>query len=74
MPSIDAKVARRDPEGWARLAAATSVLPFGAIAAGRNRLALGEVGWPAPVLSVSLWAAALYLHPWLFGVGAVPIR
>lgn len=74
MPSIDAKVARRDPEGWARFAACTSILPFGAIAAGRNRLALGEIGWLAPVLGVALWAALLYVHPWLFGVAPVPIR
>jgi uncharacterized membrane protein len=38
MPSIDAKVAARDPEGWRHFAAATSILPFGAIASGRNRL------------------------------------
>src|SRR4051794_10564549 len=40
MPSIDTKLARRAPAAWARLAATTSVLPFGAIAAGRNRLVL----------------------------------
>jgi uncharacterized membrane protein len=74
MPSIDAKVARRNPEGWARLAAATSILPFGAIAAGRNRLALREVGWLAPAIGLVLWAAALYLHPSLFGGAPVPIR
>ena len=74
MPSIDAKVARRDPEGWARFAAATSILPFGAVAGGRNRLAVRELGWFAPVLGFVLWAALLYGHPWLFGVAPVPIR
>ena len=43
--SIDRKGAARDPEGWARFAAATSNVPFAAILQGRNRLALGEMGW-----------------------------
>ncbi|WP_149539060.1 NnrU family protein [Siccirubricoccus phaeus] len=68
MPAIDAKLARRAPAEWARLAAATSALPFGAILAGRNRLALGELGWRAPLLGLLAWAAVLHLHPLLFGV------
>jgi uncharacterized membrane protein len=42
--SIDRKGAARDPEGWARFEAVTSNVPFAAIARGRNRLALGEIG------------------------------
>ncbi len=72
MPSIDAKVARRDPRGWGLLAARTSILPFGAIVAGRNRLRLGEIGWIVPVLGCALWAALWAAHPWLFGVSPVP--
>lgn len=68
MPSIDAKLARRRPEAWARLAATTSILPFGAIAAGRNRLALAEIGWVPPVAGLLAWAALLHLHAALFGV------
>lgn len=68
MPSIDAKLARRRPEAWARLAATTSILPFGAIAAGRNRLALAEIGWVPPVAGLVAWAALLHLHAALFGV------
>lgn len=73
MPSIDAKVARRDPEGWARLAAATSIVPFGAVAGGRNRWVPGEIGWLAPALGAALWAVLLYWHPRLFGVAPVPL-
>ncbi|MBV9653226.1 MAG: NnrU family protein [Acetobacteraceae bacterium] len=72
MPSIDAKVARRDPPNWQVLAAGTSILPFGAIAAGRNRLVTGEIGWVVPVLGVVLWAALFVLHPWLFGASPLP--
>ncbi|MCO6417342.1 NnrU protein [Siccirubricoccus sp. KC 17139] len=67
MPSLDAKLARRAPEAWAPLVAATSILPFGAILAGRNRLALREIGWLAPLLGLLAWAAILHLHPRLFG-------
>ena len=71
MPSIDAKLARRAPGPWARLAASTSILPFGAIAAGRNRLVLGEIGWIPPVVGLVAWAALLHFHRTIFGVAPV---
>lgn len=73
MPSIDAKLARRDPASWERLARTTSIAPFGAIAAGRNRFAPAEIGWVPPVLGFALWAALLALHPKVFGVSPVPL-
>lgn len=73
MPSIDAKLARRNPAAWARLSATTSILPFGAIAAGRNRLALHEIGWLPPVLGLILWAVLLHFHRAIFGVAPVPM-
>lgn len=71
MPSIDAKAAARDPERWARFAARSSILPFGAIAAGRNRLVWREIGWLPPVLGLLLWAAVLHFHRAVFGVAPV---
>lgn len=71
MPSIDAKLAARQPEAFAQLAAQTSILPFGAILAGRNRLVLGEIGWMPPVVGFVLWAALLHFHRGIFGVPAV---
>ena len=68
MPSIDAKVAARAPEAWAILDEKTSILPFGAILAGRNRLVVSEIGWIPPVLGTIAWLAVLHLHPALFGV------
>jgi uncharacterized membrane protein len=73
MPSIDAKLARRDREGWAQLEAYTSILPFAAIAAGRNRFAIREIGWIPPVVGALLWAAMLHFHRVLIGVPAVPV-
>ena len=71
MPSIDRKLAARDPEAAARLRAETSILPFGAILAGRNRLVLAEIGWLAPVLALIGWAVTLHFHTRFFGVPAL---
>jgi uncharacterized membrane protein len=71
MPSIDAKLAKRQPEAWPAFAAKTSILPFGAILAGRNRLVLGEIGWMPPVVGLLLWAAILHFHRAIFGVPAL---
>lgn len=71
MPSIDAKLARRHGEAWAGFAAKTSILPFGAIMAGRNRLVLSEIGWMPPVVGLILWAALLHFHRAVFGLPAL---
>lgn len=71
MPSIDAKLARRHGEAWAGFAAKTSILPFGAIMAGRNRLVLSEIGWMPPVVGLVLWAALLHFHRAVFGMPAL---
>ena len=71
MPSIDAKLARRHGEAWAGFAAKTSILPFGAIMAGRNRLVLSEIGWMPPVIGLVLWAALLHFHRAVFGMPAL---
>ncbi len=73
MPSIDAKVAARDPAGWRHFADVTSILPFEAIASGRNRLAPAEIGWVPVALGLALWAVLLWAHPRIFGVSALPI-
>jgi uncharacterized membrane protein len=67
MPSIDAKLARRDPATWQALSAATSIVPFAAIAKGRNRFVASEFGLLTPLVAVVAWAAILLLHPLLFG-------
>jgi uncharacterized membrane protein len=71
MPSIDTKLAARDPASWQALSAATSIVPFVAIAQGRNRFVPREIGWPTLLIGVVAWAVLLYLHPWLFGVAPV---
>jgi uncharacterized membrane protein len=72
MPSIDAKIAARDPAAWSRLSATTSILPFGAIAAGRNRFVPGEIPWWVWLTGTALWAAMLHFHAGLIGVSPIP--
>jgi uncharacterized membrane protein len=72
IPSLDAKLARRDPARAEAVRRVTSRLPFAAIAAGRNRFAAAEIGWLPPLAGLLAWVALGLLHPLLFGVPAVP--
>jgi uncharacterized membrane protein len=69
--SIDAKRKRALGAKWDAFAAQTSNIPFAAILAGRQRLNLGEIGWRLP-LGLAVWALFAFIHPWLFGVRALP--
>lgn len=71
--SIDAK--RRHTLGaktWDAFARQTSILPFGAILAGRNTLALGEIGWWRPAVGVLAYALMLGGHKHIFGISPFP--
>jgi uncharacterized membrane protein len=54
-------------EDWQRFAKATSYFPFLAIAQGRNRLDLKEIGWRNPAIGLALYALFFWLHPTFFG-------
>jgi uncharacterized membrane protein len=69
---IDAKRARAYGPRWAPFAAQTSVLPFAAIAAGRTRLVVSEIGTWRLLLGVVVYVALLAGHRWLIGVPALP--
>ena len=71
-PILDAKKARRHGEAWKAFAAATSDIPFLAIAQRRQRLRLGEVGWWRISLGITLFLATLLFHRALFGVAVIP--
>lgn len=64
--SIDRKARARNAEGWGAFEDVTSNLPFAAIAQGRNRLALGEIGWRG-LVGVTAALVIAWAHGWLFG-------
>lgn len=70
--SIDAKRKRAFGAQWSRFAEATSNVPFVAIATGRNRLALGEIGVGRIAAAIAAYAVFLLAHPLLFGARALP--
>lgn len=72
MPSIDRKRAARDPQGWAAFAAKTSILPFGAILSGRNRLVPSEIGLWRVGVALAAWVVLFLLHGPVLGVSAIP--
>ncbi len=71
--SIDRKRKRVHGADWERFAAATSNLPFLAIAQGRNRFVFGEIGWWPILVILVLYAGFLHLHKTLFGVSPLPM-
>lgn len=65
---IDRKKAAVAGEQWQSFATATSNLPFAAILAGRNRLALGELGVGKLLLGLFVYGVVIVTHPWIAGV------
>jgi uncharacterized membrane protein len=61
-PILDAKKARRHGRTWDSFAAATSNIPFIAIAQGRQRLAWREIGLWRGALAMCIFLAALLFH------------
>ena len=68
MPSLDAKIAKRDPQHWPSYAQVTSAIPFAAIARGRNRLVFAEYGWWRLALALALWYLIAGAHQWWFHI------
>jgi len=64
---IDSRKAREAGAAWTRFSALTSNIPFAAIAQGRNRFDLGEIGLVKIVFGLILYGGFLLAHGWLFG-------
>ena len=64
---IDRRKERTLGEDWRRFAKVTSYFPFFAIAQGRNRLDLNEIGWRNPTIALALYGLFFWFHPVLFG-------
>jgi len=70
--SIDAKRRRKMGDVWTGFASHTSNVPFAAIAAGRNRLNVGELLDWRLLIAVLVFLAILFSHARLFGVSPFP--
>ena len=59
--SMDAR--KKSNPDWPRFAAATSHVPFVAIAQGRNSIVWREIGWLRPAVGLAVFFAVLAFHP-----------
>jgi uncharacterized membrane protein len=66
--AIDAKRRARDPESFARLAGATSNLPFAAMLAGRARLGSADLGWWRLLAATLAYFVFVLAHRFIAGV------
>ena len=64
---LDARHKRNKGEEFAEFCRQTSVLPFGAILRGRNKLALDELSFPLAFISVAVFVGLLFFHSRFFG-------
>ncbi len=69
--SIDAKLRRRSPEDFERLARTTSIVPFAAIAQGRTTFSFSEIGMIRIVGGLALYAVLYYFHEYVSAVALV---
>tara|TARA_B100000029_G_scaffold514313_1_gene616658 strand:+ start:1508 stop:2203 length:696 start_codon:yes stop_codon:yes gene_type:complete len=60
--NIDAKLQKRKPEAWEKLAQTTSIVPFVAIMQGRNTFNLSELGWWRVAVGLGLYVALWSIH------------
>ena len=71
--SIDAKRRRvLGDQAWNVFASRTSIVPFAAIAAGRNSLMMREMGWWRPMAGLAAYALMLGGHAHIIGVSPWP--
>src|SRR5262249_23922119 len=74
MVVLDFKRRARDPDGYARFAAATSRLPFLALITGRARFDFAGIGWVRVAVAVVLYAALFLGHPYFTGAPILSIQ
>lgn len=71
--SIDAKRRRvLGAKAWDVFASRTSIVPFAAILAGRNSLAMREMGWWRPAAGIAAYVLMLGGHAHIVGVSPWP--
>jgi len=64
---MDARLKREKGDEFRAFCKQTSVLPFGAILRGRNRLAVDELSFPLAVIGIAVFVALTFFHHRFFG-------
>jgi uncharacterized membrane protein len=64
---MDARLKHEKGEDFREFCKQTSVLPFGAILRGRNRLAVDELSFPLAVIAIAVFVALTFFHSRFFG-------
>jgi uncharacterized membrane protein len=72
MRHIDARREESLGAAWGPIALTTSVMPLAAILSGRAKFDWQGIGWVRLGAALLIYVVLLYLHPWLFGVSALP--
>lgn len=71
MRSIDRKRAIKFSKEWEGFVNKTSIIPFVAIAQGRQKASLADIGWVNIIVAAIGYGVLLWAHPALFGVPAI---
>ncbi|HJS32009.1 MAG TPA: NnrU family protein [Alphaproteobacteria bacterium] len=66
--AIDARRARDDPAGFARIAAVTSNLPLAALISQRQRLRFADIGLWRILIAAIVYVVLFHAHRWVAGV------
>lgn len=69
---IEARRRAESSDGWNRLTASTSIIPFAAAIAGRARIDFAEIGWTRIGAGIALYLALLFGHRWAIDVNPFP--
>jgi len=67
MFSMDARRRDETDPRWQSFMAQTSMFPFAAVLAGKQKLSAADVHWTGLVIGVLLYALIYYFHAWLSG-------
>ena len=69
--AIDGKRKRALGDKWDAYAGASSNIPFAALATGRAKFSVSELGWWRIVLALLVWGGLFVSHEWLFAVSPI---
>ena len=67
MFSMDARRRKETDQRWQNFMAETSLIPFAAIFAGRQKLMLADIKWSGLLVGAIAYTLVYYFHGWVSG-------